>query len=128
MRPRAIRGLAGKAATSLIKEVTALERLASGFPPTPHVVRFLDTGVHRIAGAALDLPWIAIERANGGADGTTLRARVGKAIERSGHAFGAERARLAVGSMVAGVDAMHQLGVIHRDLNPANVLCSGWAV
>jgi serine/threonine protein kinase len=124
LRPRAIRQLAGRAGAAVEKEIAALERLSER-SPTPHVVRFLDAGVLRIGDNALELPWVAMEYIEGGEDGTSLRARVESAIQRTGRAFARERAHRAVSGMLAGVTAIHALGMVHRDIAPGNVLCTG---
>ena len=125
LRPRAVRELAGLAAAAISKEVTALERLSARIPPTPFVVRFLDTGMLRIRDNALELPWLAVEYIEGGPEGSTLRARVANSLASQGIAFDVARARRAISSMTAGVSAIHEVGVVHRDVNPGNVLCCG---
>jgi len=125
LRPRAVRDLAGLAAATLSKEVTALERLATQAEPSPFVVRFLDTGALRIRDNPLELPWLAVEYIDGGPEGTTLRARVAHSLALHGTAFDLPRARRAIASMTAGVAAMHRVGVVHRDVTPRNVLCAG---
>ncbi len=125
LRPRAVRDIAGLAAAAIRKEVAALERLSAQSAPSPFVVRFLDTGTLRIRDNPLDLPWLAIEYIEGGPEGATLRARLADALKRQGSAFDVPRALRAIKSMIAGVSAMHAIGVVHRDVNPGNVLCSG---
>src|SRR5439155_26535009 len=51
------------AALSVLKEAVALGRVNERVPPTPHVVRLLDTGTIRVdnSGESLELPWIAVE-------------------------------------------------------------------
>jgi eukaryotic-like serine/threonine-protein kinase len=125
LRPRAVRELAGLAETAIRKEVAALMRLSAREPATPFVVKFLDTGMCRVADARLELPWIAVECVRGGLDGVTLTARVDAAVARTGHAFELARAAKAVRCMTRGLAAIHEVGVIHRDVTPNNVLCSG---
>jgi serine/threonine protein kinase len=125
LRPRAVRELAGLAETAIRKEVAALMRLSAREPATPFVVQFLDTGVCRPSGGPLELPWIAVEYVRGGADGVTLTSRVELSIERTGHAFGLARAASAIRCMTLGLSAIHEVGVIHRDVTPNNVLCAG---
>jgi serine/threonine protein kinase len=125
LRPRAIREMPSLASAAIGKEIAALERLSGEAAPSPFVVRFLDTGTLRIRDNALELPWLAVEYVQGGPEGTTLRARVADSLTRQGSAFDLVRARRAIMSMSAGLSAIHEVGVVHRDLNPGNVLCSG---
>jgi len=119
---------AGATASALVrKEAVALGRLNERVPPTPFVVRLLDVGVvaRDLHGLALELPWVAIEYVHGGVEGTTLEERVGCTVRRAGRAFCAERALRAVEHVTRGLAEVHAVGVIHRDLTPANVLCCG---
>jgi serine/threonine protein kinase len=125
LHPRAIRELGARAGAAVEKEVVTLERLSTQFPPTPHVVRLLDTGTFRPDHGTLDLPWLALEYVNGGSDGATLGARVENERRRTGSAFDCRRAHLALASMIAGLETIHALGVVHRDVAPGNVLTTG---
>lgn len=126
LRPRAIRHAAALVASTIVKEVEALKRLGARTPPPENVVRFLDAGTLSIGDPPLALPWVAIEHVHGGPEGVTLRARVEGALARTGRAFDPERASNAVRCMAAGITAVHEVGVIHRDVTPSNVLaCDG---
>ncbi|HWZ87332.1 MAG TPA: serine/threonine-protein kinase [Polyangiaceae bacterium] len=108
-----------------LKEVVALGRLNERVPPSPFVVRLLDVG--RVAfpwrNGDMDVPWLALEYVSGGAEGSTLRERVSRAIELTGYAFDRVRAERVLRHVSEGLAEAHEVGVIHRDLTPANVLC-----
>ncbi len=109
------------------KEAVALGRLNERVPQSPFVVRLLDVGEleYKRHGSTLALPWLAIEYVHGGAEGATLDERVRRAVRDTGTAFSAERALRVLRHMVEGLREVHDVGVIHRDINPNNVLCCG---
>src|SRR5450432_3503634 len=107
------------------KEAVALGRLNERLPPTPFVVRLVDSGTVRWAGRRAT-PWTAIEYVHGGVEGTTLEDRVTYSLHKTGYAFDAARAGHAIRCLSAGLTAVHAVGVIHRDLSPGNVLCCGF--
>jgi tRNA A-37 threonylcarbamoyl transferase component Bud32 len=74
----------------------------------PNVVTVYD------AGESEDRPWIAMEYV----DGADLRTRIG---EHGGPLPPAE-AVAVVQQVAAGLDHAHEIGVLHRDVKPANVL------
>jgi serine/threonine protein kinase len=109
----------------VLKESVALGRLNERVPPTPFVVRLVDTGTARLF-AQQPTPWLAIEYVHGGIEGTTLEDRVLYSIHQTGYAFDAARAAHLVRCLAAGLTAIHGVGVIHRDLTPGNILCCGF--
>jgi serine/threonine protein kinase len=109
------------------KEAVALGRINERVPPCPAVVRLLDTGTldYTGPGPALRLPWLALEYIHGGREGVTLEERVQRAVRETGYAFAPERALRLIEQLTEGLTEVHAAGVIHRDLNPNNILCCG---
>lgn len=121
-------GKVGDAAKMMIlKEAVALGRLNESVPPSPYVVRLMDSGSVEVSSQhkRIDSPWNAVEYVHGGAEGTTLYDRIETSIHLTEYAFGPERAAHAIGSIAAGLDAIHGMDIIHRDISPGNVLCCG---
>jgi serine/threonine protein kinase len=127
MRPSFVRTFGQKALLVAVKEAVALGRLNERVPTTPYVVRLYETGSLHVQqnGTAVELPWLVLEYVHGGVAGTTLADRVMHCIRETGAAFDAARAGRAVECICAGLDAVHDVGVIHRDIKPENVLCCG---
>ncbi|MCB9584058.1 MAG: serine/threonine protein kinase [Polyangiaceae bacterium] len=134
LTPRFV-GNAGNTATlSLLKEAQALSALNEQVPPTPYVVRLLDTGTLHISltqhpsqpGTVLELGWLALEYIHGDAEGTTLGERVRYSLERTRAAFDPLRAADCLNDISQGLSAVHAMGILHRDVKPNNVLCSGF--
>ncbi|MHB2017798.1 MAG: serine/threonine-protein kinase [Candidatus Xenobia bacterium] len=74
----------------------------------PHVCRFLDADL-----AARPNPYLVMEYL----DGETLAAF----LNRQGK-IGAEQARPILSQLLDGLGAVHSLGIVHRDMKPANVM------
>lgn len=127
LRPAMARQLGTAAPVVVKKEAVSLGRLNERVPPTPFVVRLIDTGTLELVHARQPhhLPWITIEYVHGGAQGMTLRERVQRAIQETGYAFDPARATRAIAGVASGLAAVHEVGVIHRDLTPDSILCCG---
>lgn len=128
MRPWFVRQSGEAARTSVLKESVALGRLNEQVPSTPFVVRLIDSGTLAVdhGGVQLQLPWLAVEYVHGGAEGTTLGDRVASAVTSTGVAFDLARAARVLECLADGVSSMHEVGVVHRDLKPDNILCCGF--
>ena len=128
IQPSVIAQAGDKARMVVQKEAVALGRINERVPPCPFVVRLLDTGSIDQPGhaaAACPLPWLALEYVHGGPDGATLEDRVARCVADTGSAFSPERALKLLDQVTEGLAEIHAAGVIHRDLNPNNVLCCG---
>jgi len=77
----------------------------------PHVCRLFDLGFH--SGTAFLTPFLTMEYL----EGETLAAH----LRRVGRLTVAEASPL-VEQLVAGLTAIHQAGLVHRDLSPANIM------
>ncbi|MBX3130787.1 MAG: serine/threonine protein kinase [Polyangiaceae bacterium] len=110
------------------KEVVALGRLNERVPPTPFVVRLLDTGSTHVQheGRSVGLPWLAVEYVPGGIEGETLSKRVRYAVAKTGYAFDPPRVAALLEQLVAALTEIHAARITHRDLKPGNVLCCGF--
>ena len=117
-----------RALTIIKKEAVALGRLNERVPPTPFVVRLLDTGSVRVS-LARSPAAAAVHRAR-------VRARrAGRHDARRARRIFAQGHRLlrsirsaprgCIRGLAKGLDEIHAVGVVHRDLSPGNVLCCG---
>jgi serine/threonine protein kinase len=127
IQPHIVKDSNERALTIIKKEAVALGRLNERVPPTPFVVRLLDTGalLFKPFGKGLELPWIALEYVHGGLVGTTLQDRVRYSVRETGFAFDPNRTARVVHALARGMDEIHAVGVVHRDAHPGNVLCCG---
>jgi eukaryotic-like serine/threonine-protein kinase len=120
IQPHIVKDSGERALTIIKKEAVALGRLNERVPPTPFVVRLLDTGTmpFKALGKSLELPWIALEYVHGGVEGTTLHDRVGYSLRETGFAFDPQRTARVVLALAKGMDEIHAVGVVHRDAHP----------
>lgn len=123
VHPEMVMDSSDVALLAIRKESVALGRLNEQVPPTPFVVRLLETSELTVSyrGMDVDLPWLAMEYVHGG----TLEERVTETVSRTGYAFDADRAAACIDALASGVGAIHEVGVIHRDIKPSNILCCG---
>lgn len=127
LRPSFIRKQGPRSALVVRKEAVALGRLNERVPPTPFVVRLIDVGALPVleGDREIELAWTAVEYVPGGVLGTTLSQRVRRAVMTEGASFDPRRAAQAIDCIAQGLSAVHEVGVIHRDLTPNKVLGSG---
>ncbi len=109
------------------KELECLQRLSRQQPISPHVVSLLGVGELTLshAGSQLTLPWLALEHVSSHAQGNTIQQRIHFAIAERGHAWSSGRTARAVAQLAEGLEAISAVGVVHRDISPANVLVAG---
>ena len=100
-------GVATEATIDRLRQELLLARKVSH----PSVCRVFDLGRHETARGTIWFLTMELLR------GESLRAR----IEREGR-LGEAAVRALVGPLTAGLEAAHAVGVIHRDLSPANIL------
>jgi eukaryotic-like serine/threonine-protein kinase len=123
VHPEMVMDASEVALLTIRKESVALGRLNEQVPPTPFVVRLLETSEITVSyrGMGVELPWLAMEYVHGG----TLEERVNESVARLGYAFDPDRAAACVEALASGIAAIHEVGVIHRDIKPSNILCCG---
>jgi serine/threonine protein kinase len=97
-------------------------------PPSPHVVRLLEAGElarDLSRGVDVNVPWLALELVDGGANGTSLFDRVRHAVTSSGASLAPSTVLATLRGVARGLDWVHTHGLLHRGLSPNNVLLSG---
>ncbi|MGW0563517.1 protein kinase domain-containing protein [Streptomyces sp. NPDC003016] len=81
----------------------------------PNIVSVFDTGEDELDGALM--PYIVMEYVEGQPLGSVLRAD----IERYG-AMPADKALEITADVLAALDTSHEMGLVHRDIKPGNVM------
>ncbi|WBB57852.1 protein kinase [Streptomyces sp. WMMC500] len=95
------------------REAQAVARLSH-----PNVVSVFDTGEDRFAGdGGGPVPYIVMEYV----EGRPLRAVLDEDVARFG-AMQTEKALRIVSDVLAALDASHEMGLVHRDIKPGNVM------
>jgi hypothetical protein len=105
------------------KELVALGRVMERSPPTEYVIGLYGSGRAQIEhpNGIYTLPWLALEVVDGGRDGATLRDRV----ERQADGIDPVRALRLVRGIFSGLEVLHEVGILHRDIKPDNVFVAG---
>lgn len=126
MQPRSARTLLKGGvdpASVFVRETVALGRMMELRPPCEFIVGFYGSGsvdVEIGKGDVHTLPWLAIEFVDGGKAGSSLLQRV-----RQAGGVDPIRALRLTSGLVGAVKALHEQGILHRDLKPDNVLVAG---
>ncbi|MHC3424878.1 protein kinase domain-containing protein [Streptomyces sp. DT18] len=92
------------------REAQAVAKLAH-----PHIVSVFDTGEDQLDGATT--PYIVMEYIEGDALGTLFERDV-----RAHGAMPAQRALKITGDVLAALELSHEMGLVHRDIKPGNVM------
>ncbi|MCA1223673.1 protein kinase domain-containing protein [Streptomyces sp. 8L] len=81
----------------------------------PNIVSVFDTGEDELGGALM--PYIVMEYVEGQPLGSVLQADIGQY-----GAMPAEKALKVTADVLAALDASHEMGLVHRDIKPGNVM------
>ncbi|MFJ4439731.1 protein kinase [Streptomyces sp. NPDC088923] len=92
------------------REAQAVAKLAH-----PHIVSVFDTGEDQLDGATT--PYIVMEYIEGEPLGTLFEQDV-----RAHGAMPAQRALKITGDVLAALELSHEMGLVHRDIKPGNVM------
>ncbi|WP_433341154.1 protein kinase domain-containing protein [Streptomyces sp. CA-253872] len=92
------------------REAQAVAKLAH-----PHIVSVFDTGEDQLDGATT--PYIVMEYIEGDPLGTLFEQDV-----RAYGAMPAQRALKITGDVLAALELSHEMGLVHRDIKPGNVM------
>ena len=95
---------AGKARTRFLREAHAIARISH-----PNVL-----SLYRIDTILDDVPYVVMQYVRG--------RNLAQQVKSSGRLPLAE-ARRVIGSVASALEAAHARGILHRDLNPTNILC-----
>ncbi len=101
------------------REAEVLRMLSTRGAPNPHIVRFFDHAIAKLAspvdGEALVLPFTVLEYVNGPTLEQVLDTTRGRGMA-------VERVRRILRQVSQALELVHSQKVVHRDLKPSNIL------